>query len=80
MAALNYYLGLKRGQSNNTYNVVAGTASNGTSSDVEVRIQMNNGTNATGITSLDVELLLRTIRDYLNSNGLDAAGADLPPL
>ena len=80
MAAVNYYLGLSRGSNANPFNVVAGTASNGTGSDVEVRIQINNGTAATGITSLDVQLLLDTILDFINSSGLNHAGADLPPL
>lgn len=80
MAAVNNYLGLLRGASNNIGNVVVGTASAGTATDVEVRIQINNGTNATGITTLDVELLLNTIRDYINSNGVTGnAGAELPP-
>ena len=80
MAALNYYLGLSRGSNNNIFNVTAGTSSAGTAVDVEVNIQINNGSNATGITSLDVVLLLNTIVDYLNSSGLNHAGADLPAL
>lgn len=80
MAALNYYLGLQRGANANVYNVTAGTSSAGTAVDVEVNVQINNGTSATGITSLDVRLLLETIINYLDSSGLNHAGADLPPL
>ena len=80
MAALNYYLGLQRGANNQIYLVTAGTSSAGTAVDVEVNIQINNGTNATGITSLDVKLLLKTIQDYIDSSGLNHAGADLPAL
>jgi hypothetical protein len=54
MAALNYYLGLKRGDDTNPDNTVAGVASNGTGSDVELRIQIDPGTGATGITKEDV--------------------------
>lgn len=82
MAAVNYYLGLARGQSGNLGNVVVGTVSNGTNSDVEVRVQVNNGTNATGITRLDVLTLLEDIKHYIMSNGIPKgeAGTDLPVL
>jgi hypothetical protein len=80
MAALNYYLGLPRGAGGAMGNVVAGTSSAGTAVDVEVRIQMDPGTGPTGITSLDVRLLLKTIINFMDSSGLNHAGADLPPL
>ncbi len=82
MAAVNYYLGLARGQSGNPGNVVAGVASNGAASDVELRIQINNGTNATGITKQDVSNLLDVLKDYMVSNYIPAGspGADLPAL
>jgi len=82
MAALNYYLGLKRGADNHLGNVVAGTSSSGTAVDVEVNIQINNGSNATGITRLDVNLLLRQILEYIDSGALNngTLGADLPGL
>lgn len=78
MAALNYYLGLARGANNNIYNVTAGTSTAGTAVDVELNIQINNGSTATGITKKDVKLLVETLLGYLLSNGV--AGADLPPL
>lgn len=80
MAAVNYYAGLKRGGSNKVFDVVSGTSSAGTAVDIEVRMQINDGTNATGITSLDVELALAAIREYINSSGVNHAGANLPPL
>ena len=61
MAALNYYLGFQRGANGNPYLVTAGTSPAGTSVDVEVNIQINNGTSATGITCLDVRKILDTI-------------------
>lgn len=81
MAALNYYLGVKRGDNINPFNVTSGTTTAGTAADVELRIQINNGSNATGITRKDVNLLIEKIRNYINSGGaLGIAGADLPPL
>lgn len=82
MAAVNYYLGLARGVSDSPSNVVAGTASNGTSSDIELRIQINNGTNATGVTKLDVAKAMDVIEQYLIGNWIPAAspGTDLPAL
>lgn len=82
MAAVNYYLGLKRGASANEGNVIPGLSSGGTAADVEVRIQINDGSNATNITKLDVDLLLETIERYIASNGIQVppAGTDLPPL
>jgi hypothetical protein len=72
MAAVNYYVGLQRGQVGKIGQVVNGVASNGTGSDVELRIQINNGTNATGITRHDVLLALDVLRQYI-------AGAGVPP-
>lgn len=80
MAALNYYLGLKRGAENKPEQVVASTAPAGTAVDVEVNIQINDGTNDTGITRKDVNTLLCTIEAFINGGGLDHAGANLPKL
>lgn len=79
MAATNFYLGLKRGDGANPGAVVAGSTSNGANSDVEVRIQTNNGTAATGITRLDTVKLLDTIRRYIMGNN-PSGGADTPAL
>lgn len=80
MAATNYYLGLKRGQ--NLMDVVAATSTGGTATDIELRIQINDGTNATGITKKDVFLLLEILEQYVNSNAFTGGspGTDLPAL
>ena len=80
MAAINYYMGVKRGGTNNQFAVVSGTSSAGTAVDVEVRMQIDNGTAATGLTSLDVEVAIETLKSYLHSSGLNHAGTNLPPL
>lgn len=81
MAAVNYYHGLKRGASANTGGVVVAAATQGTAVDVEVRIQTNNGSVATGITVKDVELLLNTIRAEIIQRGITGnLGLDLPVL
>lgn len=82
MAALNYYYGLKRGQVTADQKVVVGPASNGVSADVEVRVQINNGTNATGITQQDVRLALETIQRIILARltGSPTAQPDVPAL
>ena len=79
MPATNYYLGLKRGDSNNPGNVVAGTSSIGTAADVEVRIQINDGVTATNIKRNDVVLLLEMFQRYVEQNGISGSlGTFLP--
>lgn len=80
MAAINQYLGLKRGADNNPDNTVAGTSSNGTGSDVEVRIQIDNGSTATNITRGEVVILLKVIEEFILGGGIAGAGANLPAL
>lgn len=81
MAAVNYYLGLRRGDSANPGNVQVGTATVGTAVDVEVRIQINNGSNATGITRKDAVQLLDQIRWFIEQGGITGSlGTDLPAL
>lgn len=80
MAAINYYLGLQRGAGNSTFLVVAGTVSATTSVDVELRLQIDNGTNATGLTKKDVLTLLETLEGYIISTGANGAGTFLPAL
>jgi len=48
--------------------------------DVELRMQIDNGTATTGLRKFDVNVLLDVIEDYLNSNGVagGAPGTDLP--
>ena len=82
MAAVNYYLGYKRGANvaSPGMSITTGTSSAGTAVDVEVRIQIDNGTTTTGITRKDVNILLDGIESFLNEGGLNHAGANLPAL
>lgn len=81
MAALNYYIGFRRGAlSANPFLATTGTASAGTAVDLEVRIQMDNGSGPTGMTCKDVNILLDAIEGFVNSDGLNHAGANIPPL
>lgn len=78
MAAVNYYIGIKRQFSLIQGNVNAGTATAGTAVDVEVRMQINDGSTATGLTKKDVIVALDTLKKWVNENGLNHAGANLP--
>lgn len=80
MAALNYYLGVKSGDGVNPGLVQAGTSSVGTAVDVEVRLQINDGSQDTSLTKLRALIALESIERFIESNGLNAAGANLPPL
>jgi hypothetical protein len=80
VAAVNYYLGMKRGADMKPVNVVIGTATAGTAVDVEVRIQINDGSNATNITRKDAIVILERIEQYINSGGFPSLGTDLPAL
>jgi len=85
MAALNYYIGLQYGKDFNVENVVAQSSVNagpaaGTAADVEVRIQINNGSSASGITKKDAVLMLTQIIAWIEGNGSAGAGANLPAL
>lgn len=82
--AVNYYLGLARGDEQKGVGaVVAGTASNGSSSDIELRMQINNGSNTTGLTKKDVMRAICILEQYIIGNGVAGgagAGVDLPAL
>lgn len=80
MAAVNYYLGIKRNAPLNVNNVVAGTATVGTAVDIEVRLQINDGSTATGLTKLDAIKALEVIEAFIQSNGNNHSGANLPAL
>jgi len=60
---------------------VVGTAPAGTGEDVELNIQIVNGSTPTAINASEVVKLLRLIERYLVSNGIQnsTAGTDLPP-
>lgn len=81
MAAVNYYIGYKRGATAEG-NVSVGTSSAGTAVDVEVRLQINNGSSNTGLTRLDARLQMEQIIRLMNSNSIQfpPAGTDLPAL
>lgn len=80
MPALNYYVGVKRGDNANPFKVTSGTTSAGTGADVEIRMQLNDGTNAIGLTRKDVHTLSCVLLDFIESGGFNHAGANLPPL
>ena len=84
MAVVNYYIGYSRGSDQKGVGgLTVGTASNGSSSDVEIRMQINNGSNTTGLTKKDVDLAIRFFKQYIQGNGVPGgagAGIDLPAL
>jgi hypothetical protein len=80
MAALNYYIGIKRNGPLNVTGVSAGTSTAGTAVDVEVRLQINDGSNATGLTRLDAVKALEVLEAFIESGGNNHDGANLPAL
>ena len=80
MAAVNYFLGVKRGAPLNVHNVVASTATAGTAVDIEVRLQINDGANATGLTRLDAMKALEIIEAFIEGGGKNHDGQNLPAL
>lgn len=79
MAAVNYFIGLKRGGVGNPGAITATTATVGTAVDVELRMQTNDGSNATGLTRLDVIKIMEVFEQFIANGGLNGAGANLPP-
>lgn len=77
--AVNYYLSLARGKLK-VGDVTANTSSQNTSADVEIRMQIDNGSTTTGLTREDVIQAMRTMEAYLLSNGIPggSAGTNLP--
>ena len=77
--AINLYLSMVRGKIN-LANVTANAVTQATSADIELRMQTNNGSNATGLTRDDVIQSLRTMEQWLLSNGIPggSAGTNLP--
>jgi hypothetical protein len=85
MAANNYYLGLKMFDSLNIDNVVTSASTNagpgnGTSSDVELRIQTDTGSGPNGITRKDVLVVIETLKAFIESGNPTNSGANLPVL
>lgn len=70
-----YYLGVKFGNDNNPDQVSAGTSSVGSAVDTEVRIDTTNGLTRKGV----IEALI-VITEFVNGNGANGAGANLPAL
>lgn len=80
MAAVNYYYGVKRGAPFNPNNVVVGTSTAGTAVDIEVRVQINDGVNATKVTKLDVYKAFELIEALVKNNGINHNGTNIPAL
>lgn len=76
---VNYYIGIPRGKFNLAA-VIAAAVSQTTAVDVEIRMQIDNGTTTTKLTKEDVVIAMRTLEQYLLSNGLPGGtpGTDLP--
>lgn len=80
---VNYYIGIARGAiQKGDGNVSVSATTQGTAVDVEVRLQIDNGTKKTGLLELDAEIMLRTIMNYIIGNGIAGGqkGTDLPVL
>ena len=78
----NYYIGLSRGnmELGGSGNVTVGTTST-TTLDVEIRMQIIRAdASVSGLTKKDVNVLVSKLLAYLNSSGVNHAGADLPAL
>ncbi len=80
MAAVNYFIGVKRGAPLNINNVVAGPTSAGTAVDVEVRMQINDGSNATGLRRKDAVIALEILEAFIENGGNNHDGQNLPAL
>lgn len=79
MAQLDYYIGAQRGAMSLKDNALTtGTAATGTGVDFELKIQITNNVTATGVTRKDVLLFLELLEKWVNSGGLNHAGANLP--
>jgi hypothetical protein len=77
---VNYFLGLKRGAPLNVNQVVAGTSTSGSAVDVELRLQIDNGTNTTGLTRKDVMIAIEILQSFIQSGGNNHDGQNLPAL
>ena len=85
MAANNFYLGLTMANTANPEQVVYTTSTNagpaqGTSADVEVRIQTDPGTGPNNITRLQAINMLKAIIVAIESGGSAHAGAGIPAM
>ncbi len=77
---VNYFLGLKMGDPLNVNNVQLGTSTLGSAADVEVRLQIDNGTATTGLTRLQAYKCLEIIEAFIQSGGNNHDGQFLPKI
>ncbi len=77
---VNYYIGVKRGDPLNIQNVQTSTSTLGSAADIELRMQIDNGTSTTGLTRKDVLIAMEILEAFIESAGLQHAGATLPAL
>jgi hypothetical protein len=80
MTQTNLYLGTQRGSDEKDSTITLGTSPAGTSVDVELNIQTVNGATPTGILKKDVVLLTEKLLRFIESGGLNHAGAGIPVL
>ncbi len=80
--AVNYYLYVARGKTDNPGNVTSATSSGATAGDIELRMQIDNGTTTTGLTKKDVLIALELFEQYIITNWPTGTGqgANLPAL
>ena len=77
---VNYYIGMKRGDPFNIQAVQTGTTTLGSAADVELRMQIDNGTTTTGLTRKDVLIIMEILEGFIESGGLQHAGGSLPAI
>lgn len=78
---VNYYLYVARGKlDDNLGGVTSSTSTGGTSGDIEVRMQIDNGTTTTGLTKFDALRALKMFEHFIESNGIQSGspGTNLP--
>lgn len=80
MAAQNFYIGVKRGAKLSINEVLAGQATSGTAVDVELRMQINDGANPTGLLRKDVLLAIEILESFVENGGNNHDGQNLPAL
>lgn len=78
---VNYYLYIARGKLDNQPGLVTSSTSTGsTNGDIELRMQIDNGTTTTGLTKFDVIRALELFEQFIASNGIQSGspGTNLP--
>ena len=76
---VNYYMAVRRGVNNNPGSVTFATTTQGASADVELRMQIDNGTSTTGLTIMDVMKILELFEQTVVQRGITGnLGLDLP--